>query len=258
MQNVSVAGITCTPNIANPIYVPENLLKKRKINEKKAIENARKRAEVRKQHKKDSKTVFKRVDQFIRTNRDIEREAARLRRQRQKANQRGSVPDENKLLFVLRYKSSPTLHPTVRKTFAKLRLTSLNTGVFVKLNEKTAPMLQTIEPYVSFGEPTLKTVRELLIKRGYAKVNGKRTAISDNAMVEEALGKYNIICLEDMIHEIVTVGEHFDAVNNFIFPFKLSSPVKGWRQRKLKEIMEQAEGVEREEDDINKMVETMN
>ncbi|KAL0078561.1 ribosomal protein L30, ferredoxin-like fold domain-containing protein [Phycomyces blakesleeanus] len=247
-----------TPNIANPIYVPENLLKKRKINEKKAIENARKRAEVRKQGKKDSKTVFKRIDQFIRTNRDLERETTRLRRQRVKAKQSRAVPDENKLLFVLRHKSTPTLHPSVRKAFQKLRLTSLNTGVFVKLNEKSAPMLQAIEPYVVFGEPTLKTVRDLLIKRGYAKVKGKRTAISDNAMVEEALGKQNIICLEDMIHEIVNVGEHFDAVNKFLFPFKLSSPVKGWRQRRLKEIMDKSEGVDQEGDDINKMVEAMN
>lgn len=37
------------------------------------------------------------------------------------------------------------------------------------------------------------------------------------------LGKYGIICIEDLVHEIFTVGPNFKAVNNFLWPFKLSS-----------------------------------
>lgn len=37
------------------------------------------------------------------------------------------------------------------------------------------------------------------------------------------LGKFNIICMEDLIHEIVTVGPHFKEANNFLWPFQLSS-----------------------------------
>lgn len=35
-------------------------------------------------------------------------------------------------------------------------------------------------------------------------------------------GKMGIICLEDLIHEIYSVGKNFRAANNFLLPFKLS------------------------------------
>lgn len=35
-------------------------------------------------------------------------------------------------------------------------------------------------------------------------------------------GKNGIICLEDLIHEIYSVGKGFRAANNFLLPFKLS------------------------------------
>lgn len=35
-------------------------------------------------------------------------------------------------------------------------------------------------------------------------------------------GKHGIICLEDLIHEIYSVGKGFRAANNFLLPFKLS------------------------------------
>lgn len=37
-------------------------------------------------------------------------------------------------------------------------------------------------------------------------------------------GKQGIICLEDLIHEIHSVGKGFRAANNFLLPFQLSVP----------------------------------
>ena len=80
--------------------------------------------------------------------------------------------------------------------------------------------------------PNLKSVRELVYKRGYGKVDyHKRTALTDNAIVERALGKFNIICVEDLIHEIFTVGPNFKAANNFLWPFKLNNPRGGFRKK---------------------------
>ena len=42
--------------------------------------------------------------------------------------------------------------------------------------------------------------------------------------VMQHLGKFNIICIEDLIHEIMTVGPHFKEANNFLWPFQLSCP----------------------------------
>ncbi|KAF7732345.1 60S ribosomal protein L7 [Apophysomyces ossiformis] len=241
--------------VANPTYVPEVLLKKRKINERNAIENARKRAEMRKAKKKSLKTAFKRADEFVHKHRKIQAEEVRIRRQSRKPL---NVPEQPKLLFVLRKSGDKDLHPTVKRTLKKLRLAKVHQGVFVKLDEKAAEQLKLIEPYVTYGEPTLKSVQDLVIKRGYAKVKGKRMPISDNMMVEEALGKYNVICVEDIIHEIVSVGEHFEAVNQFLWPFRLNDPVKGWRMKKMEKYQEPGKEAKPMEDDINKMIETMN
>eukprot|EP01025_Chloroclados_australasicus_P057337 TRINITY_DN7144_c0_g1_i2.p3 TRINITY_DN7144_c0_g1~~TRINITY_DN7144_c0_g1_i2.p3 ORF type:complete len:100 (-),score=13.51 TRINITY_DN7144_c0_g1_i2:389-658(-) len=50
----------------------------------------------------------------------------------------------------------------------------------------------------------------------------ERRPLTDNAWIEEKLGQYGIICMEDLIHEIYTVGENFDKVNQLLWPFKLS------------------------------------
>ena len=39
----------------------------------------------------------------------------------------------------------------------------------------------------------------------------------------QALGKHNIICIEDLVHEIFTVGPAFKQASNFLWPFKLSA-----------------------------------
>lgn len=38
----------------------------------------------------------------------------------------------------------------------------------------------------------------------------------------QSLGKYGITCIEDLIHEIYTVGPAFKQASNFLWPFKLS------------------------------------
>ena len=59
--------------------------------------------------------------------------------------------------------------------------------------------------------PTDSQVKELVYKRGYGKVNKQRIPLTDNSVIEGVLGKHGIICIEDLVHEIVTVGPHFKA-----------------------------------------------
>ena len=74
-------------------------------------------------------------------------------------------------------------------------------------------------------------VRDLVYKRGFAKINGQRVPITDNNMIEEALGektKGAIICMEDLVHEIYTVGPFFKECTKFLWPFKMNNPVGGF------------------------------
>merc|ERR1711945_59038 len=105
------------------------------------------------------------------------------------------------------------------------RLRQINNGVFVKLNKATLNMLKIVEPYVTWGVPNLKTVRELVYKRGYGKVDRQRIPLTDNAIIEKQLGGKDILCMEDLIHEVFTVG------SNFNWPFKLNTPNGGWRRK---------------------------
>lgn len=152
--------------------------------------------------------IFKRADQYVREYRAKERNEIRFRRQA-KAAGNYYVPAQPKLVFVIRIKGINKMAPKPRKVLQLLRLLQINNGVFVRLTSATEQMLQLVEPYVTYGEPNLKSVRELIYKRGYAKVNKQRIPLSDNAIIEQALGSFKIISVEDLIHEIFTVGPHF-------------------------------------------------
>merc|ERR1712228_1061071 len=77
--------------------------------------------------------------------------------------------------------------PKVKKVLQLFRLRQINNGVFIKLNKATINMLRICEPYITWGTPNLKSVRELVYKRGFVKINGNRTAITSNDLVEELL-----------------------------------------------------------------------
>merc|ERR1712091_431328 len=67
----------------------------------------------------------------------------------------------------------------VKKVLQLFRLRQINNGVFIKLNKATTNMLRICEPYITWGAPNLKSVRELVYKRGFVKIDGNRTAITN-------------------------------------------------------------------------------
>lgn len=96
-----------------------------------------------------------------------------------------------------------------------------------------------------------------MYKRGHAKVNGQRIPITDNAIIEKNLGKFGIICVEDLVHEILTVGPNFKQASNFLWPMKLSSPNHGFKGKKSNHYIQGGEFGNRE-DKINELIRRMN
>lgn len=185
-----------------------------------------------------------------------EREQVRLRRL---AKSKGDffVESQPRVAFVIRLRGINNIPPKPRKIMQLLRIRQVNNGVFVKLTAATQQMLQSLTPYVAWGEPNLKSIRELIYKRGYAKVNRQRIPIQDNTIVEQSLGKYGIISVEDLVHEIATVGPNFKVANQFLWPFKLSSPTGGFMKRKFNHYIEGGDYGDRESD-INRLIRRMN
>jgi hypothetical protein len=54
-----------------------------------------------------------------------------------------------------------------------------------QITKATLGLLKRVEPYIAWGYPNLKTVRELIYKRGYGKVDGNRVPLTDNRIVEQ-------------------------------------------------------------------------
>lgn len=93
-------------------------------------------------------------------------------------------------------------------------------------------MIKMVEPFITYGYPSRQTISKLIYKRGFGKVDRRRIPLTDNSIVAEGLGKFGINCVEDLIHEIVTVGPHFKEANNFLWPFKLNSPLGGFEKKR--------------------------
>ena len=210
----------------------------------------------RQARKQKRAVIFKRAEQYVNEYKAAEREQIR---QRRLAKPKGDfyVPAQPRVAFVVRLRGISNIPPKPKKIMQLLRLRQINNGCFVKLTNATQQMLQLIQPYVTYGEPNLKSIRELIYKRGYAKINRQRIPITDNSVIEEHLGKYGIISVEDLVHEIATVGPNFKAVNNFLWPFQLSSATGGFAKRKLKHFIEGGDTGDRESD-INRLVRRMN
>merc|ERR1712172_382925 len=143
----------------------------------------------------------KRTIEYNQEYQDRETQLVNLRREA-KINGNFFVEPEAKLLFVTRIVGIIKISPKPRKVLQLLRLRQLHNGVFLKVNKPILQMLKLVQPYVTYGYPTLKTVRELIYKRGFGKVNKQRVPLSDNEIITNSLGEHGIFGMEDLIHEI--------------------------------------------------------
>uniref|UniRef100_A0A8C9LK20 Large ribosomal subunit protein uL30-like ferredoxin-like fold domain-containing protein n=1 Tax=Piliocolobus tephrosceles TaxID=591936 RepID=A0A8C9LK20_9PRIM len=131
------------------------------------------------------------------------------------------LPDKHSLAFAVRIKRIDGMNLLVQRTIARLRLKKIFSGVFVKVTSQNLKMLHIVETYMTWAFPNLKSVRELIFKRGQAKVKNKIIPLTDNTVIEEHLGQFGVICLEDLIYEIAFPGKHFQ-ISWFLSPFHLS------------------------------------
>ncbi|GAV59704.1 LOW QUALITY PROTEIN: Ribosomal_L30 domain-containing protein/Ribosomal_L30_N domain-containing protein, partial [Cephalotus follicularis] len=244
--------------------VPESVLKKMKRNEEWALAKKEALQAGKKKNAENCKLIYNRAKLYAKEYNEQQKELIRLKRE---AKLYGGfyVNPEAKLLYIIRIRGINAIDPKTRKILQLLCLRQIFNGVFLKVNKATMNMLHRVEPYVTYGYPNSKSVKELInfknfkeliYKRGYGKVNKRRIALTDNSVIEQSLGKYGIICMEDLIHEIMTVGPHFKEANNFLWPFKLKAPLGGLK-RKRNHYVEGGDAGNRE-DYINELIRRMN
>ncbi|KAJ1477242.1 ribosomal protein L30, ferredoxin-like fold domain-containing protein, partial [Baffinella frigidus] len=130
------------------------------------------------------------------------------------------------VLLAVRLKGSKGIDAKSKKVLHVFRLHEVNTAVLIKASPTNAKMLALVAPYVKYGAPTLKTVRDLVLKRGFACVPEEgttkgpklRVPLSSNQVVEDLLGKHGMVCLEDVINELHSAGPNFRETNQASLP----------------------------------------
>merc|ERR1712130_895457 len=197
--------------------VPESVLKKKATAEKLEKARAKQNELSAKKRREKRKVIYKRAETYAAQYRRAEKQAVAMRRQARRVGNFYREPDA-KLALVIRIRGINQMPPKVKK--------------IVRLNGASQKMLTLVEPWISYGYPNLKSVRELIYKRGHGKIAQDRIPIRDNEVVEKGLGSCGIICVEDLIHEIYTVGPNFRRANRFLWPFKLNSPNGGYGRKR--------------------------
>ncbi|GAV83234.1 Ribosomal_L30 domain-containing protein/Ribosomal_L30_N domain-containing protein [Cephalotus follicularis] len=244
---------------AKPLtYIPEVILKKRKSKDnKEELANLRRnQLQLGKFGSKKKKLDhFKRPEQFVQEFRAKELDLIRLKQRAKRPKSKLRTP-QSKLLFIVRIQGKNDMHPKTRKILYNLRLRRIFDAVFAKVNEGVLEKLQMVEPYVTYGYPNLKNVKELIYKKGYAMIDKQRVPLTDNNVIEQALGNHGIICIEDIVHEIANVGPHFREVIRFLGPFSLNKPEEGL-EGKRQAYKEGGDSGNRE-DQINDLISKMN
>jgi len=218
-------------DVAQGAPVPENSKKKLERNEALYKEKTEALKVIRQKRREARHELKMRTIKYIAEYKAKEDEVTA---QKRLAKETGGFyrEEDAKVVFVVRIKGINKLAPKPKKILQLFRLRQLHNGVFIKVNKATTEMLKCIQPYVTYGYPSLSTVRQLVYKRGYAKVGPQgarqRVRIQTNDIISTGLGKYGIHGVEDLVHELYTCGSNFKEANNFLWPFKLSSPRKGF------------------------------
>merc|ERR1719158_2386088 len=234
--------------------VPESVIKKQQAQAKIAEERTAAAAQAKEDRKQKRVAAYTNAKKYAQEYRALAKQRVRMHRQAKAAGNH-FVDGEAKLLFVVRIRGLADMHPKTKKILQIMRLRQMNMGVFMKISKASTEMLKRVEPYISYGYPNLKSVRDLIYKRGYGKINKQRLALNDNAVIEKGLGAHGIMCMEDLVHEIYTVGPKFKEANNFLWPFKLR-PAKGGQAKKRKGYCEGGQAGNRE-DQMNNLIQKM-
>ncbi|XP_075152528.1 ribosomal protein L7-like [Haematobia irritans] len=208
--------------------------RKRRILQDKATLEQKKKLKTERVAKVKQHHKFRRAESFVMNYIKAERTANRIKHTLRKTNicdTKDSTKVNQKLLLVMRHAGKKIFDETTNKIMKTLHLNNRHNAVFLENTKENQILLKVVEPFVVYGYPNIATIRELIFKKGFARIDGKKTPIQSNTMIEEQLGDKGIICLEDIIHEIFTVGPNFQEVQKFLCSFLLSSPRDGWQKK---------------------------
>jgi len=240
-----------TSRISDLKHVEETILKNRRSRDeiqRTRQQELKKRQERRlKKLKKDF--VFKRPEYILRRFKQTHKQQVNIRK-RFKQQGKFKVSTEPNSLFVIRIKDGKSCPREIKNHLKLLKLETFLDACFVKNDQENRDILRTVEPWITFGYPTNKTIQQLILRRGAAEPD--RTALKSNVIVENNFAEVGLICIDDLLDVLFNGGEDFNAVNERVAVFKMGKPENNFEELR-KRFKDQGEWGNREET-INDLV----
>lgn len=206
---------------------PESFLHRRnEIREKAAKMRFEKFSKKTSSKFKNDKLHFKRAERYLSEGARQDNDAIRLLRVSNAIRARTVAPAAPTLVLVMRTHDAKGLTAESESILSeKLRLKAPGDAVLVKRDGDVRTWLQKVKPYVIFGVPSQSLVSDLVAKKTVIKDpenNELDIEIVDNAMVEKYFDeKFGFVCLEDISHELFTMGKMFEDATKKLVPFKI-------------------------------------
>ena len=133
---------------------------------------------------------------------------------------------ECKCLVVVKIRGTVSAQKETRETLDFLHLGHTNHAVIIDSRAAYKGMLQRVNSYITYGEPTKETIAMMLQKR--AKLAG------DKKITDEYIQKEGYKTLDELAEAIVTCKIQFQKLPDIEPRFKLHPPSKGYKGKTKK------------------------
>ena len=133
---------------------------------------------------------------------------------------------ECKCLVVVKIRGTVSAQKETRETLDFLHLGHTNHAVLIDGRAAYKGMLQRVNSYITYGEPTKETVAMMLQKR--ARLAG------DKKITDEYVNKVGYKTIDDLAEAIVSCKVQFQKLPDIEPRFKLHPPSKGYKGKTKK------------------------
>jgi large subunit ribosomal protein L30 len=134
--------------------------------------------------------------------------------------------EECKCLVVVKIRGTVSAQRETRETLDFLHLGHTNHAVLIDSRAAYKGMLQRVNSYITYGEPTKETVTMMLQKR--ARLAG------DKKLTDEYLQKIGYKSIDDLADAIISCKVQFQKLPDIEPRFKLHPPSKGYKGKTKK------------------------
>ena len=134
--------------------------------------------------------------------------------------------EECRCLVVVKIRGTVRAQKETRETLEFLHLVHTNHAVLIDSRAAYMGMLQRVNSYITYGEPTKETVAMMLQKR--ARLAG------DKKLTDEYIQKIGYKSIDELAEAIVTCKVQFQKLPDVEPRFKLHPPSKGYKGKTKK------------------------